>query len=271
MHYYWPLSLIVSPSPSFLAAHNLALHATHIDSLKNLLGGDEEIAKLEARRKAAQDRLNAAVTDEDKAAAQLELDEASQMLDKAQSADKALLAAQIARSEQLMSSMMNDWKGKFDSMNEILESRKMALKNEGRAVAIESEHPHFVSLNLDDPLATGIVLYYVNEGATTVGRQGADPEPDIVLPHDDVEELHCVVDYDNTTVMITPKNDAMLLVNGVRVTEPTELHQGSTVQLGYSTMLRFNHPVEAARLRQARMNGKEATGAATGDVKRWGH
>jgi kinesin family protein 16B len=235
-----------------------------VERLKDLLGGDEEIARLEAERLAAQNALDAAGTDEERSDAQSKLDAASKALSDARGADQALLAAQIAQSEKMMNAMVNDWKGKFDSMTQILEDRGMALKNEGRAVAIESEQPHFVSLNLDDPLATGIVLYYVHEGATTIGRQGLDPEPDIALTHADVQDLHCVVDYDGQEkVILEPKNGSMVLVNGVRVEEATELHQGATVQLGDNTMFRFNHPVEATRLRAA-----GGTGASHGGAKR---
>lgn len=234
-----------------------------VERLKDLLGGDEEIERLEAERKAAQDRLDSAQTDDERSAAQAALDVASKALTEAKSADHALLAAQIAQSEHMMNAMVSDWKGKFDSMTQILEDRKMALKHEGRAVAIESEQPHFVSLNFDDPLATGIVLYYVHEGATTIGREGMDPEPDIPLSHADVQDLHCTVNYDGDAVVsLTPMNGAMVLVNGVSVEEATELHQGSTVQLGENTMFRFNHPVEAARLREERAAG--ADGSSSG-------
>lgn len=240
-----------------------------VEHLKDLLGGDEEIARLESERRAAQEAVDNAGTDEERTEAQAKLDAASKALTDAQGADKSLLAAQIAQSEKMMNAMVNDWRGKFDSMTQILENRGMALKNEGRAVAIESEQPHFVSLNLDDPLATGIVLYYIHEGATTIGRQGLDPEPDIALTHDDVQDLHCLVDYDGVEkVTLEPKNGSMVLINGVREEGVVELHQGTTVQLGESTMFRFNHPVEATRLREARAAG--GAGAGHDSVKSMG-
>jgi kinesin family protein 16B len=53
-----------------------------------------------------------------------------------------------------------------------MEDRALDLKSSGAAVHIESQRPHLVSLNLDDPLATGVVLYYLHEGFTTLGRAG---------------------------------------------------------------------------------------------------
>ncbi|EGD83650.1 hypothetical protein PTSG_04256 [Salpingoeca rosetta] len=227
-----------------------------VDRLKKLIGGDEEIARLERERREAEARLTAATTDDEKHAAQQALSQIDQALTDAQSADKSKLEQQIAASEQMMNAMVSDWKGKFDAMHQIMEDRGLAFKEAGRALTVESEMPHFVSLNLDDPLATGIVLYYIHDGTTTIGHKGADPEPDISLDHSDVLDRHCTVEFTADDgadrVVLHPCEEAMVLVDGVPVDGEIELNQGVTVQLGNDTLLRFNHPAQAARLREQR-------------------
>ncbi|EDQ91427.1 uncharacterized protein MONBRDRAFT_15109, partial [Monosiga brevicollis MX1] len=219
-----------------------------VDRLKGLLGGDEEIQRLEQERADAQAALTAATTDEEKAEAQEKLNQADSALSVAKNADANELKAKIEQSEQMMQVMMGDWKNKFDSMTQILDSRGMSLNQSGRAVSVESKQPHFVSLNLDDPLSTGIVLYYLHEGSNTIGSGG--DEVDIPLPGAaaDILPVHCAVEYDGEEhVMLHIGEDdngqkALVTVNGVQVDEVVELHQGFTVTLGQSTMFRFNHP-----------------------------
>jgi kinesin family protein 16B len=132
-------------------------------------------------------------------------------------------------------------------MTQIMEDRSLALKESGRTVTVESEQPHFVSLNLDDPLSTGIVLYYLHEGSNSLGRGGEDVEVDIPLATapEDILPIHCVVEFDgHENVMLHVAEGAFVLVNGASVTDCAELHQGFTVQMGNSAMFRFNHPVE---------------------------
>lgn len=85
-----------------------------VDRLKTLLGGDDEIQRLESERQAAQDRLTHASTDEEKAEAQAELDTANSALSSAQAepsaADKSALASKLSQSEQMMTLMVEDFK-----------------------------------------------------------------------------------------------------------------------------------------------------------------
>lgn len=140
-------------------------------------------------------------------------------------------------------------------MHQIMEDRGLAFREAGRALTVESELPHFVSLNLDDPLATGIVLYYIHDGTTTVGRKDVpDSEPDIALEGNDVLDQHCILEYDpeEENVVLQCCGDATVLVDGVPVEDKMTLKQGVTVQLGQDTMLRFNHPAQAVKLRRER-------------------
>eukprot|EP00049_Salpingoeca_infusionum_P018444 m.357284 g.357284 ORF g.357284 m.357284 type:complete len:947 (+) comp17775_c0_seq1:102-2942(+) len=240
-----------------------------VDRLKELLGGEDAVAKLQTERDETLKELGEAVTEEEKEVVQAKLAQLDSQMETAKSGNKEGLAQMLQMQEQMMNAMVSDWKGKFDSMAQIFEDRALGLSEKGRALTVESQLPHFVSLNLDDPLVTGIVLYYVHDGDTVVGQVGAEPEPDICLEVSDILPHHCLVHYDGTVVTLTPTEGAEVLVNGGPVVDAVELHQGATVQLGHETMFRFNHPVEARMLREKReaekAEGKE--GAADGFAK----
>eukprot|EP00045_Choanoeca_perplexa_P007113 m.62822 g.62822 ORF g.62822 m.62822 type:complete len:801 (-) comp13936_c0_seq1:117-2519(-) len=102
-----------------------------VDRLKSLLGGDDEIKRLEAERQAAQDRLTHASTDEEKAEAQAELDTADSALSAAQaepsSADKSELASKLSQSEQMMTMMVEDFKARHAEQHASLKAEQARL------------------------------------------------------------------------------------------------------------------------------------------------
>ncbi|CAK6984467.1 kinesin-like protein KIF16B, partial [Scomber scombrus] len=93
------------------------------------------------------------------------------------------------------------------------------------------------------------------EGRTYVGRDDASTEPDIILHGLDLESEHCMFENKNGTVILVPLGGAQCSVNGVQVTEPSQLNQGAVILLGRTNMFRFNHPKEAAKLREKRKSG----------------
>ena len=54
---------------------------------------------------------------------------------------------------------------------------------------------------------------------------------------------------------LIPLNGAQCSVNGVQIMEATHLNQGAVILLGRTNMFRFNHPKEAAKLREKRKSG----------------
>ncbi|MEQ2228913.1 hypothetical protein ILYODFUR_013511, partial [Ilyodon furcidens] len=79
--------------------------------------------------------------------------------------------------------------------------------------------------------------------------------PSAVLHGLDLESEHCVFENQNGTVTLVPLNGAQCSVNGVLVTAPSQLNQGAVILLGRTNMFRFNHPKEAAKLREKRKSG----------------
>ncbi|XP_030338321.1 stAR-related lipid transfer protein 9 isoform X2 [Strigops habroptila] len=67
-----------------------------------------------------------------------------------------------------------------------------------------------------------------------------------------IERDHCMIDNNCGIVTLRPVQGAHCTVNGCEVTGSCRLSQGALVVLGKSHKFRFNHPAEAAILRQRR-------------------
>uniref|UniRef100_A0A3P9C881 Kinesin-like protein KIF16B n=2 Tax=Haplochromini TaxID=319058 RepID=A0A3P9C881_9CICH len=135
---------------------------------------------------------------------------------------------------------------------------KTSSRKEGIGVVLDSELPHLIGID-DDLLSTGIILYHLKEGRTYVGREDASTEQDIILHGLDLESEHCMFENQNGTVTLVPLAGAQCSVNGVQVTAPSQLNQGAVILLGRTNMFRFNHPKEAAKLREKRKSGLLST------------
>ncbi|KAI8514693.1 Kinesin-like protein kif16b [Branchiostoma belcheri] len=152
-----------------------------------------------------------------------------------------------AQVKELTAQWMNKWKETYDIMKE----QTLALRKEGYGVVLDSELPHLIGID-DDLLSTGITLYRLKEGKTLIGREDANPKPDIILWGVDLESNHCEIENSNGKVTLLPNNNALCSVNGDIVNQPTPLNQGAVILLGRTNMFRFNHPAEAAKLRAER-------------------
>lgn len=217
-----------------------------VQRLKDLLGGDDEIARLTKEREEASALLKAASTDEEKAAAQAAIDAAEAAL---KSANKN--ASNLSQAESMMSALTDKWRDKWKGQTQLMEDRALGLSETGRAIKVESEKPHLVSLNLDDALSTGITLYYL-EGTTTFGKAGTvdafGSQHDVDLIGSDVQPDHCkIVVEDEDTVTLIPANTA-IVVNGEAITQQRQLSQGEMIIMGRDNIFRFNHPRQVARL-----------------------
>lgn len=104
--------------------------------------------------------------------------------------------------------------------------------------------PHLVALSVDDPLATGILLYYLNPGSTVLGRANSNPLPDIELSGSGVADTHCTVEFDGLEKVTLLPAQGQCLINGRLATGEVELMQGQTLQLGENNIFRFNHPAQ---------------------------
>ncbi|KAM6432986.1 kinesin-like protein KIF16B isoform 2-T2 [Rhynochetos jubatus] len=160
----------------------------------------------------------------------------------------------LQQNEARVQELTKEWTNKWNETQDILKEQTLALRKEGIGVVLDSELPHLIGID-DDLLSTGIILYHLKEGQTYVGREDAMTEQDIVLHGLDLESEHCVFENVNGTVNLIPLNGAQCSVNGIQITEATHLNQGAVILLGRTNMFRFNHPKEAAKLREKRKSG----------------
>ncbi|NXP47596.1 KI16B protein, partial [Heliornis fulica] len=160
----------------------------------------------------------------------------------------------LQQNEARVQELTKEWTNKWNETQDILKEQTLALRKEGIGVVLDSELPHLIGID-DDLLSTGIILYHLKEGQTYVGREDAATEQDIVLHGLDLESEHCVFENLNGTVNLIPRTGAQCSVNGIQITEATHLNQGAVILLGRTNMFRFNHPKEAAKLREKRKSG----------------
>ncbi|XP_041958527.1 kinesin-like protein KIF16B isoform X2 [Alosa sapidissima] len=160
----------------------------------------------------------------------------------------------LHQNEARVLELTKEWCNKWNETQNILKEETLALRKEGIGVVLDSELPHLIGID-DDLLSTGIILYHLKEGRTYVGRDDAATEQDIVLHGLDLESEHCLFENQSGTVTLVPLNQAQCSVNGMQVTEPCQLNQGAVILFGRTNMFRFNHPKEAAKLREKRKSG----------------
>ncbi|XP_067845571.1 kinesin-like protein KIF16B isoform X2 [Heptranchias perlo] len=164
----------------------------------------------------------------------------------------------LQQNEARVEELTKEWTNKWNETQNILKEETLALRKEGIGVVLDSELPHLIGID-DDLLSTGIILYHLKEGKTYLGREDATTEQDIVLHGLDLESEHCIFENLNNKVTIIPLNGAQCSVNGNLIKEATQLNQGAVILLGRTNMFRFNHPKEAAKLREKRKSGLLST------------
>ncbi|CAO2578570.1 Kinesin-like protein KIF16B [Lemmus lemmus] len=160
----------------------------------------------------------------------------------------------LHQNEARVQELTKEWTNKWNETQNILKEQTLALRKEGIGVVLDSELPHLIGID-DDLLSTGIILYHLKEGQTYVGREDASTEQDIVLHGLDLESEHCVFENIGGTVTLIPLSGSQCSVNGVQIVDATQLNQGAVILLGRTNMFRFNHPKEAAKLREKRKSG----------------
>ncbi|KAM4607372.1 uncharacterized protein kif16bb isoform 2-T2 [Polymixia lowei] len=160
----------------------------------------------------------------------------------------------LHQNEAKVLELTKEWTNKWRETQNILKEETLALRKEGSGVVLDSQLPHLIGFD-EDLLSTGIILYHLKEGRTLVGCDEASCPQDIVLHGPGVLNEHCVLENCAGTVGLIPQSGALCLVNGMEVTRPCQLTQGAIIQLGKRTIFRFNHPTEAAKLREKRKRG----------------
>lgn len=148
---------------------------------------------------------------------------------------KAEIAEQLSQSEKLLTDLNQTWEQKLQKTEEIHKEREAALEELGISIekgfiglSTPKKMPHLVNLS-DDPLLDECLVYNLKPGKTTVGNvdTNADHQANIRLNGSRILHDHCAFDnsYDGTVTLI-PSEGASVMVNGKRISEPTQLHSG---------------------------------------------
>ncbi|KAI7863228.1 kinesin protein-domain-containing protein [Spinellus fusiger] len=176
---------------------------------------------------------------------------------------KEEMVDQLQTSEKLLNQLNQTWEEKLNATEAIHLERERALEELG--VTVEKNNmgvytpktaPHLVNLN-EDPLMTECLVYQLKPDITRVGRIDSEAA-DIRLSSLTIQSEHCWFEYLKGIVTLYPVKEAMVMVNGIRITEPRQLHSGFRIILGDCHVFRFNHPEEARKERdQQRTEGGE--------------
>ncbi|KAI8089150.1 uncharacterized protein BX664DRAFT_332300 [Halteromyces radiatus] len=186
---------------------------------------------------------------------------------------KMEIVDQLQSSEKLLANLNETWEEKLKRTESIQIERERALEELGIAVHKNNvgvyapkKMPHLVNLN-EDPLMSECLMYQLKLGITHVGRNDTidqqqqqqtdssqngnnDGVSTITLGGSNIQDEHCWFDNDNGVVTLHPKNDSLVMVNGMRISEPRRLHSGYRIILGNYHIFRFNHPEEVRRERE---------------------
>ncbi|VFV23365.1 star-related lipid transfer protein [Lynx pardinus] len=165
----------------------------------------------------------------------------------------------VLQNELKIDQLTKDWTRKWNEWKALLEHYRVDINRRRAGVVIDSSLPHLMALE-DDVLSTGVVLYHLKEGTTKIGRIDSDQEQDIVLQGQWIERDHCTITSACGVVILRPAQGARCTVNGREVTASCRLTQGAVITLGKAQKFRFNHPAEAAVLRQRRQVGEVVGG-----------
>ncbi|XP_078263384.1 stAR-related lipid transfer protein 9-like [Rhinoraja longicauda] len=157
----------------------------------------------------------------------------------------------LLQNELKVDQLTKDWTDRWKDTKAIMEEYYVDINRGKTGVIVASQLPHLISVD-EDILSTGVSLYYLREGITKIGRIDAEAEQDIVLQGPWVEKEHCTVHNDNGIVTLEPIGGSHCIVNEMDVVHSCRLSQGAVIVLGKVHKFRFNHPTEAAKLKQRR-------------------
>lgn len=164
-----------------------------------------------------------------------------------ESSEKGSILATLSQKQAKEKELTDQWTERWSETHTILQEQKtLGLRKAGQGVILDSERPHLVLID-DNLLTTGVTLYHLNDGTTTIGSL---PSQDIKLEGGEVLEEHCTIHLHEGAAVLESRPDAQCWVNSQFVDKPSRLTQGCVVVLGGSHMFRFNDPQEAARLRK---------------------
>ena len=165
---------------------------------------------------------------------------------------KAEIVEQLNQSEKLYTDLNQTWEEKLQKTEEIHKEREAALEELGISIekgfvglSTPKKMPHLVNLS-DDPLLAECLVYNLKPGTTTVGNVDSENQhAEVRLNGSQILHEHCTFENVDGAVTVIPKDNAGVMVNGVRIDKPKRLRSGYRIILGDFHIFRFNNPQEA--------------------------
>uniref|UniRef100_A0A3P9GXS1 Uncharacterized LOC101165914 n=1 Tax=Oryzias latipes TaxID=8090 RepID=A0A3P9GXS1_ORYLA len=175
---------------------------------------------------------------------QAEVERLQTLLAEAHQGSCVLVEENLHQKEAKVVALKKKWAGRWN--DSILQEETVALRKERSGVVLDCQLPHLIGMD-EDLLRTGVILYRLKEGRTSIGSNDASSSLDIVLHGAGVLDEHRVIENRAGTVTLVPEEGAFCSINGSVATAPSLLTQGSVVQLGRGTLLRYYNPTEASQ------------------------
>ena len=166
--------------------------------------------------------------------------------------------AKLAENERLMKELAESKAEKEERTKNMQAEREAALNAMGISLSAtgkssgvqRQKKPHLLNLN-EDPLMSELLLYYLDDGVSRLGRTGATraegaPHIDIQLSGEKIAEDHALLEVgEGHAVTVTPIEGATIHLNGESISEATKITNGDRLIFGDHHVFRFVNPAEA--------------------------
>ncbi|GBG27336.1 Kinesin-related protein 1 [Hondaea fermentalgiana] len=125
---------------------------------------------------------------------------------------------EMSENERLLRESEMTWEERLKESQDHMVQRDAALAKLGMGVDQEKAHstPHILNVN-QDPLMSGVLMYFFEEGLTRAGRADAPQPQTIVLSGLSIQKEHCVVSRVGNELSMEACREAKVFVNGKRV------------------------------------------------------
>lgn len=142
---------------------------------------------------------------------------------------------EMTENERLLRESEMTWEDRLKESQNQMAERNAALEKLGMGISSQKIHstPHIMNLN-QDPLMSGVLTYFFEEGLARLGRADAPNQQTIVLNGLSIQKEHCTVSRVENSLTLEVCKGAKVFVNGKRVFENSaaELQHGDRVVIG---------------------------------------
>ncbi|RNA29787.1 kinesin KIF16B, partial [Brachionus plicatilis] len=143
-----------------------------------------------------------------------------------------ILERNETKAQELTLSWIDKWNQTKDLSssltNSFLNSPSARSQKFSSGLILQSDLPFIVLIN-DDRLSAGIMIFYIKEGDTILGKD--DNCSDISLNDKNLSDTHCIFSNTDSIVTLAPVDSSMCTVNGTEIKLKIKLTQGKILLL----------------------------------------